>query len=216
MHQLTTTIAGEELVLHPWKAIFWPKEDLLFIADLHLGKATHFRKSGIAVPQAIEEINIEKLTALLVDFSPKRVLFLGDLFHSDYNTNWEEFGALIKQFTSISFELVPGNHDVLDEAEYLKFSILVHPESLVIPPFYLTHHPQETFPEGYYNLVGHVHPGVRLRGAGRQSLRLPCFFFGRQQGILPAFGGFTGHMTLNPRKTDTVFVIVDDEVLEVE
>lgn len=211
----TITIAGEELILHPFKAIYWPAEKVLFIADLHLGKATHFRKSGIAVPAAVEDNNLEKLTALFLDFKPKRVLFLGDLFHSDYNSNWEEFGGLITQFHPISFELVPGNHDIMNQSEYEKFGIVIQPLDYRLGPFMLRHHPTEDFAKGCYHLCGHVHPGVRLRGYGRQSLRLPCFFFGTNQGILPAFGEFTGYMTLKPAKADQIFVVVEGQVMAV-
>jgi len=211
----TITIAGEDLILHPYKAIYWPSERVLFIADLHLGKATHFRKSGIAVPSAVEDNNLDKLTALFLDFKPKRVLFLGDLFHSDYNSNWEDFGQLIAQFHMISFELVPGNHDIMVESEYEKFGIVVQPLDYQLGPFVLTHYPVDENTEGCYHLSGHVHPGVRLRGNGRQYLRLPCFYFGTHQGILPAFGAFTGYMTLKPKKSDQVFVVVDDTVIAV-
>jgi len=211
----TTVIAGEELILHPYKAIYWPAEKVLFLADLHLGKATHFRKSGIAVPAAVEENNLEKLTALFLDFKPERVLFLGDLFHSDYNSNWEEFGLLISQFDKISFELVPGNHDIMGRSEYEKFGIVILPLAYRLGPFMLTHYPVEEFIEGCYHLSGHVHPGVRLRGGGRQSLRLPCFYFGVHQGILPAFGAFTGCMTLRPVPEDLIFVVVEGRVMRV-
>ncbi len=211
----TTTIMGEELILHPLRAIYWPKKRILFLADLHLGKATHFRKAGIAVPAAVEDNNLDKLTALLVDFKPSRVLFLGDLFHSDYNLNWEQFGLFLKEFSGVSFELVPGNHDIMEHSEYEKFSIKIHPETLTIPPFYLTHEPLDEVPANLYALVGHIHPGVRMRGPSKQSLRLPCFFFGKDQGILPAFGTFTGLANLRPKKSDKVFVIVNDQVMAV-
>ncbi len=211
----TVTIAGEDLILHPYKAIYWPAEQVLFIADLHLGKATHFRKAGIAVPAAVEDNNLDKLTALFLDFKPKRVLFLGDLFHSDYNSNWEEFGMLITQFQKISFELVPGNHDIMAQSEYEKFGIVIQPLDYRLGPFMLTHYPVEEEEKGCYHLSGHVHPGVRLRGGGRQSLRLPCFYFGAHQGILPAFGAFTGYMTLKPSKGDLIFVVLEGGVLAV-
>jgi len=77
----------------------------------------------------------------------------------------------------------------------------------------LTHHPQQRIPEGYYNLAGHVHPAVRLRGFGRQRLRLPCFYFGAQCGILPAFGAFTGLGDLRICEGDRVYVVTAEEVI---
>jgi hypothetical protein len=56
---------------------------------------------------------------------------------------------------------------------------------------------------------------VTLTGAGRQRLRLPCFFLGERVGVLPAFGGFTGTAVLKPTARDRVYVVADDEVLAV-
>ncbi|MDX1667527.1 MAG: hypothetical protein R3350_09870, partial [Saprospiraceae bacterium] len=80
-------------------------------------------------------------------------------------------------------------------------------------PFLFSHHPQEGVETGWYNLAGHVHPSVFLRGAGRQRLKLPCFYFGEDKGILPAFGYFTGSAVLHPGKKDRIYVIANDSVI---
>ncbi|MEN0049174.1 MAG: ligase-associated DNA damage response endonuclease PdeM [Bacteroidota bacterium] len=200
--------------LHAYKAIYWQEQKALLIADLHLGKVKHFRKSGFAVPSSASNENWDKLIALLLEFKPKQVLFLGDLFHSEYNDIWEELGKLIRQFSAIKFILVKGNHDILSEENYEVVDLEVC-EELLLPPFLLTHHPQEANDLPHYNLAGHIHPSVRLKGDGKQYLRLPCFYFGLRQGILPAFGSFTGTATIQPKKQDRVFVIVEEEVIEV-
>lgn len=208
-------IKGQTFHLHPLKAIFWEEQLSLLIADLHLGKAAHFRKNGIPVPQGVSDANWDKLIGLLLDFKPKRVLFLGDLFHSIYNTEWEELVQLIQQFEDISFELVQGNHDILDHEFYNAAKLRVIQEPYLMDPFLLSHHPMKNIPEGAYNLAGHIHPAVRLKGFGRQSVRLACFYFGENQGILPAFGTFTGMATLEIAKGEKVFVIAEDQVIEV-
>ena len=65
----------------------------------------------------------------------------------------------------------------------------------------------------YYNLAGHVHPGVRLRGGPAQSVRLPCFYFNGHQGILPAFGNFTGNYKLKPKSGDKIIAIADQQLV---
>lgn len=208
-------IEEERLLLHPWRALFWEKEQTLIVADLHLGKATHFRRAGIAVPPDVSNLNWDKLIGLLLHFQPQRLLFLGDLFHSDYNREWEELAALIRQFNTVRFELIPGNHDVLRPERYSDAGLLVHPEELKMGPFLLAHHPPEAPPPASkpYLLAGHIHPSVSLRGPGRQHLRLPCFFFGSTYGILPAFGAFTGTARIRPSAGDRIFVITGDKVL---
>ena len=85
-----TTIKGQTFHLHPLKAIYWEEQGALLIADLHLGKTRHFRREGFPVPQGAGDANYDKLINLFLHFEPKRVIYLGDLFHSDYNQEWEE------------------------------------------------------------------------------------------------------------------------------
>ena len=62
---------------------------------------------------------------------------------------------------------------------------------------------------------GHVHPGVRLQGVGRQQIKLPCFYHSTSQLILPAFGAFTGLHILKPKLEDHVYVTTGKEVMEI-
>jgi len=211
---MTIDLCGEQLELLPQKAIYWKREQALLMADLHLGKINHFRKSGIPVPSKANEKNLELIIELIQSTNPARVIFLGDLFHSHYNQEWEVFGELVKHFQSISFELVLGNHDILSEGQYVRKGITLY-EELRMPPFIFTHHPLETEDQDFYNLAGHIHPGATLHGKARQSVTLPCFYFGKQQGILPAFGMFTGLARIRPKKEDGVYVIVENAIVKV-
>ena len=210
----TINVAEENLELWPQKAIRWGKNNVLFIADLHLGKINHFRRSGIAVPSKANERNLEVLIDLLYLTKPDRVICLGDLFHSHYNPEWEIFGEVVKHFGNISFELVLGNHDIMSRIQYSRKGIMLH-ETLRIGPFIFTHHPMTEIEAQCYNIAGHIHPGVNLRGKGKQSITLPCFYFGECAGLLPAFGMFTGLARIFPKKEDKIFVIVEDKVVEV-
>lgn len=208
--------AGEELELHPERAIYWPAAKSLLLADLHLGKSAHFRKAGIAIPGKAGFGDFRRIEKLLAQYQPERLLLLGDLFHSEYNADWEQFIKLRKAHTSTSFELVGGNHDILDISHYDAAGLTVYPESLQEGPFLFTHIPiEEDIPTGLYNMCGHVHPGVRLQGAAKQSLKLPCFYFDRQQALLPAFGTLTGLFRMRPRKHHRIYVIVSSQVMHI-
>jgi DNA ligase-associated metallophosphoesterase len=202
-------IRGEELILLPEGAILW--QDRLLVADLHIGKVGHFRKNGIPVPNSVGKNNLWRLSNTLLDHKPSEVYFLGDLFHSRYNKQWDEFVDFIRAFEKIEFTLIRGNHDILNDELFEDAGIRLIDE-LEIGPFLLTHDRVES---EFYNLHGHIHPGVRLRGEGRQSLRLPCFFFATEYGILPSFGDFTGTYRLEPKKGDKVFVLAENSVIEV-
>ena len=208
-------VAGEKLKLLWQKAIWIPGRKTLLAADLHFGKINHFRKAGIPVPARANDKNTETLIDLLNQTRPDRVIFLGDLFHSHYNEEWAVLGQILKHFSTCSFELVRGNHDILSQRQYERYRIFVHETGLKIGKLFLTHEPMETAPQDDYNLAAHLHPGVRLYGKGKQALTLPCFYFGKDQGIMPAFGSFTGLAMVTPKKEDRIFVVAENKVQQV-
>jgi DNA ligase-associated metallophosphoesterase len=176
-----------------------------------LGKVAHFRKFGAAVPRLAVHKNFLLLDQLVDQFQPFHICFLGDLFHSSLNKEWQLFENWVAK-TPAKISLVTGNHDIIAPEKFESLGIDLFQE-LILESFLLTHHPEER--ESYFNVCGHIHPAIRLRGSGRQHLRLPCFFKTNKQLILPAFGEFTGTHVLKPNKTDEVFVIVEDEVIKV-
>ena len=215
VNNLTTIqLENQTLHLHPQRGIFWEEKKILFLADLHLGKAAHFRRRGIAAPSTLSLENFSNLEKLLDAFQPERVLFLGDLFHSSLNNVWEKFAQFLADYPEISFELVKGNHDILPQAVYENSVMKIHLPPMIIEPFIFSHYPLEPEELEYYNFYGHLHPGVLLEGLGRQMMKLPCFFFGKKQAVLPAFGAFTGLAMMRPKKGDKVFVIAENEVIE--
>lgn len=209
------TLLGEELYLLPERAIYWPAQQALLLADLHLGKSGHFRKHGIAVSPDVLQKDLDRLASLLQRWKPEQVFFLGDLFHSRYNQEWEPFAELLKGFKGKA-TLVKRNHDILKSEQYVAAGLELVGDHLDLGPFRLIHeHPAEPEQGTPYCIAGHVHPGVWLQGGGRQRLKLPCYFFGEQHGLLPAFGNFTGLYCLEPTEKDQVYVLVEDQVVQV-
>lgn len=205
----TVSIQGQTFVLHPAGVVFWPGQKMLLVSDVHLGKVTHFRKHGVAIPENSVSRNFKRLEEVFAHFEPETIVFLGDLFHSKKNSEWHLFEKLVLK-TDRKMILVAGNHDVIDPKHYADLNVKVCSEYL-IGKFLLTHHPE--IREGFFNFSGHIHPGVKLHGLGRQSLQLPCFFQKPNQMILPAFGEFTGKYFLVPTQDDCVYAITKDEVI---
>lgn len=105
------SIKEEEIILDKERAIYLPNEQLLAISDLHLGKAAHFRKAGLAIPNSVSQSDFNRLTGLIEKYLPKQLLINGDMFHSDYNTEIDEFARWKENFNEVNFILVKGNHD---------------------------------------------------------------------------------------------------------
>ena len=200
----------------PQKAIYWSQEKALIAADVHFGKVGHFRKAGIAIPRDMEQDDLAMLSDLIHEHQSQKVIFLGDLFHSDMNNDWDWFVLWRSQFPMLQIILIKGNHDIISDKHYTDLGIQLY-QRLIVGPFLMLHHPltdPDKKEEGYV-LCGHIHPGVSLVGRGRQSITLPCFAFGENQAILPSFGKFTGKVALLSRKTDKVFGVLKNKVIAI-
>jgi len=208
-------IKKETFTLLPEKAVLWPSQSALLLADLHLGKAQHFRKEGIGIPEAIGEEDYTRLYSLFEKHPTQHIYFLGDLFHSVHNREWGRVREMVQDFKQTQFHLVLGNHDILKKEDYSYAGLNVVGEELTIGDFTLAHEPPESV-HGTFTFCGHIHPGVMIKGRGRQYLRLPCFFVTENFMILPAFGTFTGLKTLNITGSDKAYAIVKDRVVGIK
>lgn len=201
--------------LLPEKALFLPETNTLVIADIHLGKAMHFRKNGISIPPQSAERDYMKLNALIEKKQPARIIVLGDLFHSTHNSEWNLFCEFVAFRSNIRFMLIIGNHDILDRRHYQKLCLEIVEHSLELQDLILSHEPLKSVPDGMINVAGHVHPGFTLQGRGRQSVKLPCFYLRPKQLIMPAFGSLTGLYMLDRTFDSDIYVVANDKVIEV-
>lgn len=204
-------ILDQQFILHPTGALFWKDHNMLLISDVHLGKVTHFRKFGAAVPARLIYENFELLDTVMTHFRPSRLCFLGDLFHSNINSEWNFFEDWTARYSTWIW-LVSGNHDIIPPLKYESLGMNIQ-DQLFVDKFLLTHHPTQK--AGLFNISGHIHPAVRLKGKGRQSIKLPCFFKSSDQLILPAFGKFTGTHVLPVTKDNEIYACTRTEVLKI-
>ena len=206
-------ISGQTFWLSAKRTMYWEEEKALILSDLHLGKTGHFRKAGIAIPQSVYKEDLQRLIDLIHFFKPERMIVVGDFFHSTANLELNLFQRWRADFSYLKIELVKGNHDILKESWYEETGIDLHKEDLTISDFKFTHEHCEPN-NNEYVFCGHIHPGIIVKGLGKQALRFPCFYFNHQYGILPAFGKFTGLATIDPYANDNVYAIVEDSLIK--
>jgi len=181
-----------------------------------LGKTGHFRKAGIAIPSNLYEEDLQQLDTQIQHFNPLSIIFVGDLFHSFANREHEAFVSWRNEYPNINMHLVKGNHDILKASDYSQMQLIIHEQQLIIGGFCFVHDTANTkIDETFYYISGHFHPGIQMKGLGKQSLKFSCFYFGESIGILPAFGKFTGLAIVEPTDKDTVFAIVNQQVIKV-
>ena len=196
------------------RSLFWEDQKALILSDLHLGKTGHFRKAGIAVPQNILKEDMQRLLTLVHYFKPESLIVVGDFFHSHANLELDFFKRWRFDIEDLPIKLVRGNHDILKKEWYKEAAIEVIEQDLQIGPIAFTHDRCEDN-AAPYTFCGHIHPGVVVNGLGRQSLRFPCFYFTSTYCILPAFGKFTGLATIQPKRSDVVYGIVEQSLMRI-
>ncbi len=209
---MTINCKGEFLTLDKDRAIYWEAKKMLIISDLHLGKSAHFRKHGIQVPSTVGKTDLQRLAALTKKYATDILLITGDMFHHKMNSDIADFENWRKSFPDMKVVLIKGNHDLLKTTDYNQLNIEIHEKELLFFPFRFIHDQPKEFDE-YYNITGHIHPGVTIYGRARQSLKFPCFYFGKTCAILPAFSLFTGLSKIKPEEDDRFYAITPKDVL---
>jgi uncharacterized protein len=216
---LSHIIGSEHLVMSAERTLFWENENTLIVADLHVGKTGHFRRSGIAVPQTIYKNDLHRLLAQIFFFKAERLIIVGDLTHSIANKEHDLFRKWRKDFSSLDVQLVKGNHDILEKMWYREADIEVSNEKLLIKNFLFVHDVLKqgiNAEKGQYIFSGHLHPGITLKGRGRQSLRFPCFYFAKKYCVLPAFSHFTGTYKVEPQENEKAYAIVEKDIMPIK
>ncbi len=208
--KLTIDYHSLTIELLPERAIYIPRHSSLVIGDVHIGKTTDMQREGIRIPDAVASRNIERLVELLLKVEARRCYFLGDLFHARTNREFPLFEKLVKRFNSTEFILIKGNHEFMKDHVYEGMGLKVITDE-TLSGVMLRHHPitDEVQP----SISAHIHPKLRLRGRGRQTLVCPAFVHQGSCLVIPAFGELTGGHFMDIDKARATYVIAEEEVI---
>lgn len=210
----TIILRNETLLLTNQRAIYWKAQEILILADLHIGKTAHFRKSGIPVSSKVLLKDLLRLQQLILYFKPKRLLVVGDLFHAEFNQDVLFFQEWMQQFLDLKILLVKGNHDKNAFELYDSLNIKIFKNEMELLPFNFVHE-GKTYSDTRFYISGHTHPGVVIKGKGRQRIKLPCYQLFKNRLILPAFSKFTGLNTTTDLKATTCFAFTKTHIFRV-
>ncbi len=128
-------IAGEAIALLPERALLWPRERTLFVADAHFGKDAAFRAGGLPVPEGTNGETLAVLDALIARHGIARIVFLGDFLHARTARTPATLSALADwraRHAALDLALVRGNHDLHagDPPEELGIDVVAEPHSV--------------------------------------------------------------------------------------
>ena len=185
-------VAGVDLVTDPSGIAYWPAEQTLLVADLHLEKGSSLARRGHMLPPYDTQETLSRLARCMDVWRPKRVMSLGDSFHDSEGA--QRLGlpnrrALVSMMSRCDWLWITGNHDPLPP-EGLGGDVM---DELRLGGLILRHEPQHTDCRG--EIAGHLHPKARIVRRGR-SVRRSCFAADAQRMILPSFGSYTGGLSV--------------------
>lgn len=206
---------GEPLLLTGERALVWPAERTVLVADVHLGKEAVFRRHGLAIPDGPTERSLSRLSRLVREHGCERIVVLGDFMHAAPHAGdtWPDtVSRWLDAHSQVAVEIVAGNHDRKTGRTRLDSRLRWHLGSLAAGPFELRHEPRAAVgPE--FAISGHLHPVFRAR-IGAERLRTPVFWQRPHSAILPAFGQFTGGHPIEPEPGERVWLVHEGAVVE--
>lgn len=202
------SLGDQTLLLLGERAVYWPAQRALLIADLHLGKADVLRRAGILAPRGNTGADLDRLSALIARHRPCSLWVLGDMLHgplreAPWLARWRAFREAHGQ---LGMHVIAGNHDRALRAEALALESLQ--ASADLGGLHLCHEP----PAGTSGpfVCGHLHPCLRLPGLPR---RWPAFVLDGVGLQLPAFSLLTGGMLVDHRRAGACFACVEGELV---
>ena len=172
------------------RALFMPETKELLICDIHLGKADYFQQNGIPLTNNSDENNFARIKKIVKKYTPKKLIILGDLFHSKYSIdkNLQKKVEDLPELLKTNIELVLGNHDVGCDIKNIKIFDIKKTKNIIF-----SHEPVNLTDKKMLNICGHYHPKFYLKNKG-DKISFRCFAMDNNKNtlFLPAFGDLTG------------------------
>jgi putative SbcD/Mre11-related phosphoesterase len=211
------------------KTLFFPKEKIVCIGDLHLGYEKMLRNQGLSIPLEQFKNLIKELEQTFIYIKEKygkieKIVLLGDIKHHfsfDYEENKELLqllGFLKKYVEEKNIVFIKGNHERnTNNGKYLDYYVLRDIAFV---------HGDRVYSEIYdkeVNMVvmGHLHPSITLRDEMKiKNEKYKCFLVGRYNKkdfvIVPSFLNLTEGVAANEidEMMDNSFSIIPNNELD--
>jgi uncharacterized protein len=184
-------------------ALYWPEEGLLAVADLHFEKGSSFARRGVLLPPYDTAETLAALSDLIARYRPRIVVALGDSFHDGggpARLSAKDRATLSGLQCGRDWIWIAGNHDPDPSREIGG----VFAQTLSVGPLTFRHIPEG----GDGEIAGHLHPSARVSFRGH-TIKRPCFAADATRVVMPAFGAYTGGLSIRDRAFAAVFGACD-------
>jgi hypothetical protein len=192
-------VAGLTLVADLSGALFWEEQSLLVVSDLHLEKGSSFAARGVLLPPYDTVATLCRLAAVIARHDPRMVIALGDSFHdrdAHGRLSAPDRDAIAALQTRRDWIWISGNHDPALPSDLGG----VVASEVAIGGIAFRHQPTGAAGE----IAGHLHPKARVATRGR-SLERRCFACDGERAVMPAFGAFTGGLSIRDAAFARIF-----------
>lgn len=193
------TVAGITFIADLSGALVWDEQRLLVVSDLHLEKGSSFAARGVLLPPYDTAATLARLAAVIAWHDPRTVIALGDSFHDrDAHARLapDDRAALATLQVRRDWIWISGNHDPALPPD-LGGSVV---DEVKTGPLTFRHEPTGAAGE----IAGHLHPKARVATRGR-SMERRCFASDGARAIMPAFGAYTGGLSIRDAAFAAVF-----------
>lgn len=190
---------GSVFELHPAGVLLGPAQDMLIVSDLHLEKGSHFARRGFFLPPYDSRDTLERLLGLCESTNAKRLLILGDGFHDaqGFDRLGDKDRALFAELTHFNPVWIIGNHD----KEFVPAGFEVREDWQ--EGFIMFRHQADPAASAF-EISGHYHPKADIQYKGERFSR-DCFIEDGRKLILPAFGAYTGGLSVSDPAIRSLF-----------
>jgi DNA ligase-associated metallophosphoesterase len=199
---LVTRLNGTRVVMRASAALWLPASRTLCAGDLHFEKGSSYAARGQMLPPYDTHETLSRLEAEAEALDPRAIVLLGDSFHdrkAEARMDPDAAARIVRLAYGRELVWIVGNHDA-DGPRGLPGAVVEHVD---IETLHLTHEPHPGHRPG--EVAGHLHPCARVSAFGR-AVRARCFATDGERLILPAFGAFTGGLSLRDRAFGGLFM----------
>ncbi len=203
MRASKVTISDVTFVADVSGALFWQEQRLLVVSDLHLEKGSSYARRGVLLPPYDTVATLSRLAAVIARHDPRMVIALGDSFHdrdAHERLSTADRDALQAMQARRDWIWISGNHDPALPAD-LGGTVA---NEVAIGPIVFRHEPTGTAGE----IAGHLHPKARVPTRGR-SIERRCFVSDGERAVMPAFGAYTGGLSIRDPAFAKIFGVPD-------
>lgn len=193
------TVAGVTFTADLAGGLFWQEERLLVVSDLHLEKGSSFAQRGVLLPPFDTAATLAQLGAVIARHDPRTVIALGDSFHdrkAHERLSPDDRDALSTLQVRRDWIWISGNHDP-ELPRDLGGTVA---DEVALGPIVFRHEPTGAVGE----IAGHLHPKARVSTRGR-SVERRCFASDGERAVMPAFGAYTGGLSIRDVAFAAVF-----------